>query len=107
MAWVDPFAATVWSERDVAPLAKVTPGRGGWNQCPRPRIQSKHHPPDSTPKGRLISWTKAEHAQYVEAVREGLARLRLIPDDPSEDDREFCRVIDSHRPKRPLFEEYD
>ena len=57
-------------------------------------------------EGRLIPWTEAERSQYVEAVREGLARLRAIPDDPSEDDREFFRAIDSHRPERPLFEEY-
>ncbi len=57
-------------------------------------------------EGRLIPWTEAEQAQHAEAVHAGLARLREIPDEPGEDDREFFRAIDSHRPERPLFEEY-
>ncbi len=57
-------------------------------------------------EGRLIPWTEVERAQYVEAVREGLARIRAIPDEPGEDDIEFFKAMDSHRPERPLFKDY-
>ena len=56
--------------------------------------------------GRILPWTEAEQAQHAEAVREGMARLAEIPDDPSEDDRAFFRAMDAERPGCPLFVGY-
>ena len=55
-------------------------------------------------KGRLIPLTPAEAAAEAAAIRVMLDELRSIPSDPDEDDAEFFRAIDSHRPHRPLFE---
>ncbi len=57
-------------------------------------------------EGRLLPWTDAEQARHAEAVREGMARLAEIPDEPGEDDRDFFRAMDADRPERPLFEGY-
>ena len=55
-------------------------------------------------QGRLIPLTPAEAQAEAEAIRAMLEELRSIPSDPDEDDAEFFRAIDSHRPHRPLFE---
>lgn len=54
-------------------------------------------------EGRIIPFTEVEQAQYIEAVRDCLARMAAVPDDHNEDDREFFRAMDADRPERPLF----
>lgn len=55
-------------------------------------------------EGRLIPLTAEEKVQHAAAIRAAIDALEAIPDDPTEDDAEFYRAIDSHRPHRPLFE---
>ena len=55
-------------------------------------------------QGRLIPLTPAEGQAQAEAIRAMLDRLQTIENGPDEDDAEFMRAIDSHRPHRPLFE---
>ena len=58
-------------------------------------------------QGRLIPFTPAERAARAEALLQALEEIRNIPDDPNESsDEEVFRAIDSHRPHRPLFEDY-
>jgi len=55
-------------------------------------------------QGRAIPPTSRERQERAEAARIALQAMQAIEDDPSEDDAEFFRAIDSHRPDRPLFE---
>ena len=58
-------------------------------------------------QGRLIPFTPAERVARAEALLQALEEMRAIPDGPDEpSDSEVFRAIDSHRPHRPLFEEY-
>ncbi len=71
-------------------------------------IEPPTSPPISRAKlddqGRLILPTPAEAEAEAEGIRAMLDELRSITGDPDEDDAEFFRAIDSHRPHRPLFE---
>lgn len=55
-------------------------------------------------EGRLVPLTAEEKVQHAAAIRAAIGAIEAIPADPSEDDSEFLRAIDSHRPHRPLFE---
>ncbi len=55
-------------------------------------------------QGRIIPPTAAELEAKVAAVRRMTEKVRSIPDEPGEDDRDFFRTIDAERPWRPLFE---
>ena len=55
-------------------------------------------------QGRLIPLTPAEMQGEAESIRAMLDRLQAIENGPDDDDAEFMRAIDSHRPHRPLFE---
>ena len=55
-------------------------------------------------QGRAIPPTLRERRERAEAARLALQAMRAVEDDPREDDAEFFRAIDSHRPDRPLFE---
>ncbi len=59
-------------------------------------------------QGRAIPFTPTERQARSEALRLVLEEMHAdSPDDPSEvTDSEIFRAIDSHRPERPLFEEY-
>ena len=52
-------------------------------------------------EGRLVPLTAEEKVQHAAAIQAAIDALEAIPPDPSEDDAEFFRAIDSHR---PLFE---
>ena len=54
-------------------------------------------------EGKIIPFTPEEQAQHSAAIRQGLSLIAEIPDDPNEDDAEFFRALDSHRPHAPMF----
>ena len=58
-------------------------------------------------QGRIIPLSPEERTAQREAVAQMFAEWAAVPDDPDEpSDSEVFRAIDSHRPHRPLFEEY-
>jgi len=59
-------------------------------------------------QGRAIPFTPAERQARAEALRLALEEIQANrADDPSGvTDSEVFQAIDSHRPERPLFEEY-
>ena len=55
-------------------------------------------------QGRVIPLTAVELQAKAEAIRVALDEMRAIENGPDEDDKEFFRAMDSHRPDAPLFE---
>ncbi len=55
-------------------------------------------------QGRIIPPTAAEFEARKAAALRMIEKVRSIPDEPGEDDRDFFRIIDAERPWRPLFE---
>jgi excisionase family DNA binding protein len=69
----------------------TTPQAGG---LPRLRFDERGH---------AIAPTEAELRGEAERIRQSLAEMDAIPDDPPGSDEEFWRAIDAGRPERPLF----
>ena len=55
-------------------------------------------------RGRMIPPTEEERRIRRELALRALEEIRAIENEPGEDDAEFFRSFDSHRPHRPLFE---
>jgi hypothetical protein len=55
--------------------------------------------------GHLIPPTDAEREARSAALRQALAEMAAIPDDPPGSDEQFWRAMDEARPDYPLFKE--
>jgi hypothetical protein len=85
--------------------APATPGQAQNVPKPTPRkVAASAQAPDAPkPRPTAARATKRDVAREAALVRQTLAAMAAIPDDPPGTDQAVMRAIDEERPGRPLF----